>query len=637
MAGDAAAGPAEGGAEPQYVEAKTSVWWDIENCQVPKGCDHHAIAQNIRTALVKKNYCGPVSITAYADTSRIPSSVQKALSSTGISLNHVPAGIKDASDKKILADMLFWAIDNPAPANYFLISGDRDFSYALHQLRMRRYNILLAQPSKASHSLVAAAKSVWLWTTLAAGGSPVTKIEPTLVNCNNHFDMEISKNHLSDTTCTYKPVVDKYEAPSLVVGNQNFSSAGKVCDKGKYFRKNLHQPSMTIAPGPAVVQSDYYLLSDALAKMLKRAPHEFFGSNELTASSCFPASNIFPVNLAQSASNAKNLVGRLDSQYPYPSKQTSSPPLEYSVPGNQLPPNANKHFYRPMPIGPDGPMLSSAPLTAAPDISNLSMSECPNYVQTSLRQVGEELKQNLSECSNPANRSSMQKCPQIGMNHPSFHNAWDGHLSEFSFRLSSSEASEMTPVKSIQAASGCPPPSEYEQGLIQVIMLALYSLKNEKIIPTEANITDCIHYGDPRHCNTDVKRALDCAIQHHIIVMHALGELRFYVNKNQKLWTCVNSLGGNVKQYPKSFWDGIRKFLASCGGRSVMMASACRYEAALILKNSCLQDLALGDVLQVLNMLTTLKRWIKHHQSGWQPITVTLAEGNMGLSGDTGP
>ncbi|CAL5328811.1 unnamed protein product [Camellia sinensis] len=49
---------------------------DIENCQVPKGCDPHAIAQNISSALVKMNYCGPVSISAYGDTTGIPSSVQ---------------------------------------------------------------------------------------------------------------------------------------------------------------------------------------------------------------------------------------------------------------------------------------------------------------------------------------------------------------------------------------------------------------------------------------------------------------------------------------------------------------------------------------------------------------------------------
>ena len=96
MAGDANGSSGGGGgvgqAEAQYVRAKTSVWWDIENCQVPRGCDPHAIAQNISSALVKINYCGPVSISAYGDTTRIPSSVQQALSSTGIALNHVPAG-----------------------------------------------------------------------------------------------------------------------------------------------------------------------------------------------------------------------------------------------------------------------------------------------------------------------------------------------------------------------------------------------------------------------------------------------------------------------------------------------------------------------------------------------------------------
>lgn len=80
--------------EPQYSTAKISVWWDIENCQVPKGCDPHSIAQNIASALVKMNYGGAVSISAYGDTNRIPAYVQQALNSTGIALNHVPAGIK---------------------------------------------------------------------------------------------------------------------------------------------------------------------------------------------------------------------------------------------------------------------------------------------------------------------------------------------------------------------------------------------------------------------------------------------------------------------------------------------------------------------------------------------------------------
>lgn len=91
-AGGGGGGEGGGKAEGQYSMAKTSVWWDIENCQVPRACDPHLIAQNIRLALEGMDYRGAVSISAYGDTSKISQIVQQALSSTGISLNHVPAG-----------------------------------------------------------------------------------------------------------------------------------------------------------------------------------------------------------------------------------------------------------------------------------------------------------------------------------------------------------------------------------------------------------------------------------------------------------------------------------------------------------------------------------------------------------------
>ncbi|CDY23082.1 BnaC07g31050D [Brassica napus] len=195
-------------AEGEYSKAKTSVWWDIENCEVPKGWDAHAIAQNVSSALLNMNYGGPVSISAYGDTNLIPHAVQQALSSTGVGLNHVPAGVKDASDKKILVDMLLWAVDNPAPANFMLISGDRDFSNALHQLSMRRYTILLAQPPRASAPLVAAAKNVWLWTSLASGGPPLTSGESSrLVNNGRGLvsNSEAAKDQVSEQAQTSKP------------------------------------------------------------------------------------------------------------------------------------------------------------------------------------------------------------------------------------------------------------------------------------------------------------------------------------------------------------------------------------------------------------------------------------------------
>ncbi|KAM0903934.1 hypothetical protein ACQ4PT_018333 [Festuca glaucescens] len=76
----------------EYTVAKTSVWWDIENCCVPCSCDPQLIVQNMSSALATAGYRGPISVSAYGGTHQIPHNVQHALSSTGVSLNHVPAG-----------------------------------------------------------------------------------------------------------------------------------------------------------------------------------------------------------------------------------------------------------------------------------------------------------------------------------------------------------------------------------------------------------------------------------------------------------------------------------------------------------------------------------------------------------------
>jgi len=47
-----------------------------------------------------------------------------------------------------------------------------------------------------------------------------------------------------------------------------------------------------------------------------------------------------------------------------------------------------------------------------------------------------------------------------------------------------------------------------------------------------------------------------------------------------------------------------------------------RYQAAMILKRSCLQHCALGDILQVLHIIVVRKKWIVPHSSGWQPLSI---------------
>ncbi|XP_059440338.1 uncharacterized protein LOC132172785 isoform X2 [Corylus avellana] len=588
MVGDVS-GTTSSMAEAQYVGAKTSVWWDIENCQVPKGCDPHSIAQNISSALVKMMYCGPVSISAYGDTNRIPASIQHALSSTGIALNHVPAGVKDASDKKILVDMLFWAVDNPAPANFMLISGDRDFSNALHQLRMRRYNILLAQPQKASAPLVAAAKTVWLWTSLSAGGPPLSSGESTQLQFTNGYhtsNQETSQYPVSEPIQLSQPI--NSESPSL--GNQRPPSTGRVGGdnkhKGKYNRKSTNDPSISRASSvPVSVQEskngDYTYQPDYTeAKQFKKAPHEFFGSNE--------------------------------------------PELS------------------PTPLRPDGPRYFPAH-TNVPDMGRLNVNEFPSYAQIPPnvhQRTGEEFRRPRSTESPYPARVNVPQNGQILQNGQTFHhdnmNNRYPRGSEYSLPASSPMVANTASSNGVWGSQGRPSPSEFVQGLIGVILLALNTLKNEKIMPTEANITDCIRYGDPKYRTTDVRKALECAIEQNMVVKQNLGAMQLYVGKNGKLWKCVNPMGGNHTQHSKVRWDGIQKFLSSPAGRSAMMASQCRYEAALTLKKSCLEELALGDVLQILNMVIAVKKWIIHHHSGWQPISITLAETKADNGFETG-
>lgn len=631
--------------EPQYSTAKISVWWDIENCQVPKGCDPHSIAQNIASALVKMNYGGAVSISAYGDTNRIPAYVQQALNSTGIALNHVPAGVKDASDKKILVDMLFWAVDNSAPANYLLISGDRDFSNALHQLRMRRYNILLAQPQRASAPLQAAARSVWLWTTLLAGGPPVTNVES--LPLDNGYGHKLNNDQLripvTESFQPSQPVETFYESAHSV--NQRFSSMGRGTNdakhKGKQLRKISSQPSIPRTSGsPVGFQNDQNNTNSYQPEysLPKQGSQELAGIYNSKESVGLATPNCFPANPESSWSHSNNFQKSYQDHHSLPVRPSnfSMPPASPFPPGNLFPPNHNSRPPHLMPPRWDGPSSNSAPLLNLPDIGKLNLSEYPSRdYNPSVSQSwkgGQSNQNSILEAPNQVNTNSPVKGHMANNSSQFLHdtqkNRYPSGSLEFLHPPSSEIVTSNVSGSGVWGTPGCPRPSEYIQGLIGMILLTLNTLKSEKMMPTEANITDCIRYGDLRHRSTDVKKALDSAVEQQLVVKQNIGASQLYVGKNEKLWKCVNPIGANTKQYPKATWDELHSFLKSSAGRSVIMASNCKYEAATIIKNLCLKDHSLGEILQILYMAINIKKWIIHHQSGWQPVNITLAETN---------
>jgi len=165
---------------------------------------------NLRKSLNEKGYRGPItSINAFGNTNRIDETTMLALSATGVYTRHIPdgsfyiftqllifsqfilvsfflSGRKESAHKKILVDLLCFGMDNiQQPCNIMLISGNRDYSDSLHQLKSRLFNILLAQPEDfASTPLIHAASTVWIWSSLVLGGKHLspTQVEDLLAH-----------------------------------------------------------------------------------------------------------------------------------------------------------------------------------------------------------------------------------------------------------------------------------------------------------------------------------------------------------------------------------------------------------------------------------------------------------------------
>ncbi|KAK9291962.1 hypothetical protein L1049_019914 [Liquidambar formosana] len=504
--------------------------------------------------------------------------------------------------------MLFWAVDNPAPANYLLISGDRDFSNALHQLRMRRYNILLAQPQKASAPLVAAAKSVWFWTSLLAGGLPLTKSELQQLSNNSYVSSsDTLQIPVSDPIQINQPV-DSF-SESFLFGNQKFPNRGRGVDvrfKGKQIGRNVGKPNVSRTSSlPIGIQEDQnnansHQLGYAPAKQF-REPQQVSGAYNPKAPLSGPAPNFIPSNPDPSWNNSNpdpswnnsnpdpswnnsnNFQSNYQNHYPQPLRADDFPMQPPVTPGKYFPPNPHTHASQLMPPRPDGPSFSSGSLTNVNDIGKLNISDHPSIVHnrpTFQQRNGEQKPNSIYESPNPSSLSVPQN-GQILPNTPPFYHDTSNTRYPHGPELPPSSSSPMgtttaLPAKGIWGTPGCPKPSEYVQGLIGIVLLTLNTLKNEKIMPTEANIADCIRYGDPKHRNTDVKKALESAVEQQMLVKQNIGVMQLYVSKNERLWKCVNPIGGNPKQYPKATWDGIQKFLTSPAGRSAIMASQCR-------------------------------------------------------------
>ncbi|CAA7033277.1 unnamed protein product [Microthlaspi erraticum] len=161
----------------KYAEAKTCVFWDIEDCPIPDGLDPEMVAKNIKTALAKRGYLGELTIKVYGDKYQVEEYYQSA----GIELHSL--GSKYERFRRMYPDFFRWGLSHVHDVtNMMVISGDNaEFASCLQRVKESGQNILTAQPEDAPRRCCgcsvseAAVTDEWIWDSLAAGGDPITR------------------------------------------------------------------------------------------------------------------------------------------------------------------------------------------------------------------------------------------------------------------------------------------------------------------------------------------------------------------------------------------------------------------------------------------------------------------------------
>ncbi|KAF9050673.1 DUF537-domain-containing protein [Hymenopellis radicata] len=133
------------------MSERVAVFWDFENCPGPAGVSGYTLVNNIRNCVQQ---FGPIKLfKAYLDVSEQSAqrglSLRSELQLSGISLTDTPHnGGKDVADQMIIVDMILYALENPiSSTTIVLITGDRDFAYAVATLRLRQYRVVVISPS----------------------------------------------------------------------------------------------------------------------------------------------------------------------------------------------------------------------------------------------------------------------------------------------------------------------------------------------------------------------------------------------------------------------------------------------------------------------------------------------------------
>ncbi|XP_064094347.1 meiosis regulator and mRNA stability factor 1-like [Macrobrachium nipponense] len=155
------------------------VFWDIENCQVPRGLSATHVVQAIRSRFF--NGQREAEFMCVCDTLKEHINILEELNDAQVNIVHVGSTVKNAADDKLLQSMRRFADIHGHGATIVLISGDSNFATELYDLRYRKnLRVVLVHNAHAQDSLKLCAHETALFSEVTQElPQRSTKAKPT--------------------------------------------------------------------------------------------------------------------------------------------------------------------------------------------------------------------------------------------------------------------------------------------------------------------------------------------------------------------------------------------------------------------------------------------------------------------------
>lgn len=144
------------------------VFWDIENCQVPRGKSATSLVGRIRQLFFSGH--AEAEFLCVCDIRKERPEVVHELNLAQVTVVHINATSKNAADDKLKQCMRRYVDIHGSPATLMLISGDVNFSTELSDFRHRQQiRVVLLHGSSAPEALTTCAHECYSFSEVAAG------------------------------------------------------------------------------------------------------------------------------------------------------------------------------------------------------------------------------------------------------------------------------------------------------------------------------------------------------------------------------------------------------------------------------------------------------------------------------------